>query len=169
MIDNDVILVDEFDQPIGTMEKMEAHVKAALHRAISVFIFNSKGEWLLQRRAIEKYHSRGLWTNTSCTHPAPGETSLEAAHRRLHEEMGLKAELREVFSFKYIQELENNLTEHEYDHVFVGYSDELPVPNPDEVMDYKYISYQDLLQEVAESPEKFTAWFKMIYERVGNL
>ncbi|MDD2996269.1 MAG: isopentenyl-diphosphate Delta-isomerase [Paludibacter sp.] len=169
MIDNDVILVDEFDQPIGTMEKMEAHVKAALHRAISVFIFNSKGEWLLQRRAIEKYHSRGLWTNTSCTHPAPGETSLEAAHRRLHEEMGLKAELREVFSFKYIQELENNLTEHEYDHVFVGYSDELPVPNPDEVMDYKYISYQDLLQEVAESPKKFTAWFKMIYERVGNL
>jgi len=169
MIDNDVILVDEFDQPIGTMEKMEAHVKAALHRAISVFIFNSKGEWLLQRRAIEKYHSRGLWTNTSCTHPAPGETSLEAAHRRLHEEMGLKAELREVFSFKYIQELENNLTEHEYDHVFVGYSDELPVPNPDEAMDYKYISYQDLLQEVAESPEKFTAWFKMIYERVGNL
>ena len=169
MIDNDVILVDEFDQPIGTMEKMEAHVKAALHRAISVFIFNSKGQWLLQRRAIEKYHSRGLWTNTSCTHPAPGETSLEAAHRRLHEEMGLKAELREVFSFKYIQELENNLTEHEYDHVFVGYSDELPVPNPDEVMDYKYISYQDLLQEVAESPEKFTAWFKMIYERVGNL
>lgn len=169
MIDNDVILVDEFDQPIGTMEKMEAHVKAALHRAISVFIFNSKGEWLLQRRAIEKYHSRGLWTNTSCTHPAPGETSLEAAHRRLHEEMGLKVELREVFSFKYIQELENNLTEHEYDHVFVGYSDELPVPNPDEVMDYKYISYQDLLQEVAESPEKFTAWFKMIYERVGNL
>ena len=169
MIDNDVILVDEFDQPIGTMEKMEAHVKAALHRAISVFIFNSKGEWLLQRRAIEKYHSRGLWTNTSCTHPAPGETSLEAAHRRLHEEMGLKAELREVFSFKYIQELENNLTEHEYDHVFVGYSDELPVPNPDEVMDYKYISYQDLSQEVAESPEKFTAWFKMIYERVGNL
>ena len=169
MIDNDVILVDEFDQPIGTMEKMEAHVKAALHRAISVFIFNSKGEWLLQRRTLEKYHSRGLWTNTSCTHPAPGETSLEAAHRRLHEEMGLKAELREVFSFKYIQELENNLTEHEYDHVFVGYSDELPVPNPDEVMDYKYISYQDLLQEVAESPEKFTAWFKMIYERVGNL
>lgn len=169
MIDNDVILVDEFDQPIGTMEKMEAHVKAALHRAISVFIFNSKGEWLLQRRAIEKYHSRGLWTNTSCTHPAPGETSLEAAHRRLHEEMGLKAELREVFSFKYIQELENNLTEHEYDHVFVGYSDELPVPNPDEVMDYKYISYQDLSQEVAVSPEKFTAWFKMIYERVGNL
>ena len=169
MIDNDVILVDEFDQPIGTMEKMEAHVKAALHRAISVFIFNSKGEWLLQRRAIEKYHSRGLWTNTSCTHPAPGETSLEAAHRRLREEMGLKAELREVFSFKYIQELENNLTEHEYDHVFVGYSDELPVPNPDEVMDYKYISYQDLLQEVAESPEKFTAWFKMTYERVGNL
>lgn len=169
MIDNDVILVDEFDRQIGTMEKLEAHVKAVLHRAISVFIFNSKGEWLLQRRAIEKYHSRGLWTNTSCTHPAPGETSLEAAHRRLHEEMGLKAELREVFSFKYIQELENNLTEHEYDHVFVGYSDELPVPNPDEVMDYKYISYQDLLQEVAESPEKFTAWFKMIYERVGNL
>lgn len=169
MIDNDVILVDEFDRQIGTMEKLEAHVKAVLHRAISVFIFNSKGEWLLQRRAIEKYHSRGLWTNTSCTHPAPGETSLEAAHRRLHEEMGLKAELREVFNFKYIQELENNLTEHEYDHVFVGYSDELPVPNPDEVMDYKYISYQDLLQEVAESPEKFTAWFKMIYERVGNL
>lgn len=169
MIDNDVILVDEFDRQIGTMEKMEAHVKAVLHRAISVFIFNSKGEWLLQRRALEKYHSPGLWTNTSCTHPAPGETSPEAAHRRLHEEMGMRAELREVFSFKYIQELENNLTEHEYDHVFVGISDVLPVPNAGEVVDYKYISFEDLHREVSENPEKFTAWFKLIYERVGKL
>lgn len=169
MIENEVILVNEFDQQTGTMEKMEAHEKALLHRAISVFIFNSKGEWLLQRRTEHKYHSRGLWTNTCCSHPFPGETSLEAAHRRLMQEMGMKAMLTEVFSFKYIQALENNLTEHELDHVFVGYSDDLPVPHPDEVMDFKYLSFEQLTHEVSENPDKFTAWFKLIYERVGKL
>ena len=105
MIENNVILVDKQDNAIGAMEKMEAHVKAVLHRAISVFIVNSKGQWLLQQRTLDKYHSKGLWTNTCCSHPFPGETSLEAGNRRLMEEMGMKADLREIFSFMYIQEL----------------------------------------------------------------
>ena len=169
MIENEVILVDVNDNPIGTMEKMEAHEKAVLHRAISVFIVNSQGEWLLQQRTLDKYHSKGLWTNTSCSHPYPGESSLDAANRRLTEEMGLKAELTELFSFTYKQELENNLTEHEYDHVFYGISDELPQPNPNEVMDYEYISFTEMKKNVEQHPENYTAWFKLIYERVGEI
>lgn len=168
MIENEVILVDANDQAIGTMEKMEAHRKALLHRAISVFIFNEKGEWLLQQRTHEKYHSKGLWTNTSCSHPSPGEDSLAAANRRLCEEMGMKAELKEIFSFTYQQELENGLTEHEFDHVFVGHSDDIPQLNPDEVMDYKYMSTSDLLSDVAKHPKQYTAWFKLIYKRVAE-
>jgi isopentenyl-diphosphate delta-isomerase len=166
MIENEVILVDANDQPIGRMEKMEAHEKALLHRAISVFIFNDDGKWLLQQRTYDKYHSKGLWTNTSCSHPFPGEDSLSAANRRLNEEMGMRAELKEIFSFTYKQELENGLTEHEFDHVFVGFSNELPKPNPDEVMDYNYISTIDLIKDVAQNPENYTVWFKLIFERV---
>jgi len=169
MKENEVILVDENDCPIGTMEKMEAHVKALLHRAISVFIINSNGEWLLQQRTLDKYHSKGLWTNTCCSHPFPEETSRDAANRRLMEEMGLETTLKELFSFKYIQELENNLTEHEYDHVFVGVSDFLPKPHPDEVMDFKYVSYDYLKQDLELHPEEYTAWFKLIFERVGAI
>jgi len=169
MRENEVILVDKNDQPIGTMEKMEAHEKAALHRAISVFIINSKGEWLLQQRTNDKYHSKGLWTNTCCSHPYPGESSHEAANRRLMEEMGLKTPLKEIFSFMYIQKLENNLTEHEYDHVFTGVSDHEPQPHPEEVMNYKYASYNQISQDLERHPENYTAWFKLIFERVGNL
>ena len=164
-----VILVDENDNEIGVMEKMEAHEKAILHRAISVFIFNSKGEWLIHQRTFDKYHSKGLWTNTSCSHPAPSETSLEAAHRRLDHEMGLAADLAEIFHFTYIQELENGLTEHEIDHVFWGISDIVPEPHPNEVLSYKYINYNDLKTDVDTNPEEYTAWFKLIYERVGRM
>lgn len=169
MKENEVILVDENDCPIGTMDKMEAHEKALLHRAISVFIVNSNDEWLLQQRTLDKYHSKGLWTNTCCSHPFPEETSAEAANRRLMEEMGMETRLKEIFSFKYIQKLENNLTEHEYDHVFVGVSDLLPQPHPDEVMDFKYVSYESLKQDLKLHPEEYTAWFKLIFERVGSM
>lgn len=164
-----VILVDSYDRPIGEMEKMEAHVKGILHRAISVFILNSKGEWLLHRRAMEKYHSKGLWTNTSCSHPFPEEPTADAALRRLRFEMNLETELKELFHFTYKAELENGLTEHEIDHVFVGYSDAIPVPNPDEVMDYKYISVNDLNNEIDKNPELYTEWFKLIYKRVQEI
>lgn len=166
MIENEVILVDANNQPIGTMEKLEAHEKALLHRAISVFIFNDEGKWLLQQRTYDKYHSKGLWTNTSCSHPFPGEDSLTAANRRLSEEMGMRTELKEIFSFTYKQELENGLTEHEFDHVFIGFCNELPKPNPDEVMDYKYVSTIDLLRDVKQNPQNYTVWFKLIFDRV---
>lgn len=164
-----VILVDENDIPIGEMEKMEAHVQGLLHRAISVFIINSNGEWLLHRRAMEKYHSKGLWTNTSCSHPCPGEATADAAIRRLKFEMNLDTPLKELFHFTYKAQLENGLTEHEIDHVFVGYSDILPVPNPDEVMDYTYISVEDLNNDMALHPTNYTEWFKLIYKRVQEM
>ena len=163
-----VILVDENDNNIGQLEKLEAHRKALLHRAISVFICNSKGEWLLQRRALDKYHSNGLWTNTCCSHPFPGETSHEAAKRRLEEEMGLKADLREVFRFTYKEQLDNELTEHELDHVFVGITDELPSINTDEVNEWKYMCFEDLKTDIENHPEKYTVWFKMIFEEVNR-
>lgn len=166
MNEEKVILIDELDNPIGTMEKTEAHLKALLHRAISVVIFNTKGELLLQQRTFEKYHSKGLWANTCCTHPAPGESSLEAANRRLLQEMGMKAELKEVFSFTYIEPLENGLTEHEFDHVFTGTTDVLPVLNPDEVMNYKYISLENLKKDIALYPENYSAWFKIIFDKM---
>jgi len=167
MTPNQVILVDENDNPIGVMEKMEAHQKALLHRAISVFVFNSKGEWLLHQRALQKYHSKGLWTNCSCSHPFPNELSIDAANRRLKEEMGLQTELMEVFSFTYKQELENHLTEHEYDHVFVGITDELPTPNSDEVASYKYVDYHTMQLDIHANPANYTAWFKLIYDKVN--
>lgn len=166
MIQNNVILVDEHDVETGTMEKMEAHRTAALHRAISVCTFNSKGEWLLQQRAVEKYHSKGLWTNTSCSHPFPGESSLNAANRRLFEEMGMNCELSEVFTFIYKQGLEDGLTEHELDHVFVGFSDSIPTLNPEEAMSYKYISTNDLVKDIEQNPGNYTVWFKLIYKRL---
>jgi len=166
MIEERVVLVDENDSVIGTMPKMEAHVKAVLHRAISVFIFNSKGEWLLQRRALHKYHSSGLWSNTACTHPRPGESYLEAANRRLEEEMGMKCELKDLFNFIYKEKLDNELTEHELDHVFIGYSDEIPNFNTDEVCYYKYISYNDLTKDIITHPDKYTYWFKHVIENV---
>ncbi|MBN1986092.1 MAG: isopentenyl-diphosphate Delta-isomerase [Prolixibacteraceae bacterium] len=163
-----VILVDETDNETGVLEKLEAHRRAALHRAISVFICNTKGEWLLQRRAFGKYHSNGLWTNTCCSHPYPGETSLEAAHRRLEEEMGIKTALKEIFWFTYKAPLDNELTEHELDHVFVGFTDEHPKINTREVDEWKYMNYTELKTDIKNHPEKYTVWFKMIFEHVNS-
>jgi isopentenyl-diphosphate delta-isomerase len=157
-----VILVDEKDQEIGLMEKMEAHQKGMLHRAFSVFVFNSKQEILLQQRALSKYHSGGLWTNTCCSHPRSGESIVEAANRRMLEEMGFSCNLAPVFSFIYKAELDNELSEHELDHVLIGFSDEIGTPNPDEVMDTKWVTLTDLELEVKENPENFTAWFRII-------
>ena len=161
-----VILVDEHDNEKGTLEKMEAHRRALLHRAISVFICNSKGQWLLQRRALNKYHSNGLWSNACCSHPYPGETNLEAANRRLMEEIGLNASLKELFHFIYKAELDNELNEHELDHVFLGITDMEPLINTDEVKEWRYVSYQNLVKEIVGEPENFTVWLKEIYKRV---
>jgi isopentenyl-diphosphate delta-isomerase len=162
-----VILVDEHDNKTGTIEKLEAHKKALLHRAVSVFIINSKGEWILQRRALNKYHSNGLWTNTCCSHPYPEETSLEAATRRLMEEMGLQCDLHEIFSFIYKEQFDNDLTEHEFDHIFIGISDDRPMLNQHEAMDWRTISFTDLEHEMNKNPAHFTAWFRHIYRRVN--
>lgn len=162
-----VMLVDEDDDVIGSMEKMEAHRNGgSLHRAVSVFVTDSCGQWLIHRRALDKYHSKGLWSNTSCSHPAPGEDTVEAARRRLFEEMGLRAEPRYLFRFTYKAQLEDGLTEYETDHVFWAVTDVEPHLNPDEVMDYKYIEYRDLELELQQNPECFSEWFKMIYQQV---
>lgn len=163
-----VILVDKADNEIGQMEKLDAHKKALLHRAISVFICNSKGEWLLQRRALNKYHSNGLWSNTCCSHPFPGESSLEAANRRLKEEMGLETNLEEIFWFTYKETLDNELIEHELDHVFIGFTDIQPKINMTEVVEWKYINPDDLKTDIKNHPEKYTVWFKMIFDRVDS-
>ncbi len=161
-----VVLVDQNDQILGTMEKMEAHRKALLHRAISVFIINTNGEWLLQRRALHKYHSAGLWTNSTCTHPMPDESYEAAAHRRLMEEIGLEADLIPLFKFIYNEKLDNELSEHELDQVFIGITDATPVLNKDEVMDYAYHSFEAIHAAIEEHPEHYTVWFRKIYQRV---
>ncbi|HEY3389798.1 MAG TPA: isopentenyl-diphosphate Delta-isomerase [Prolixibacteraceae bacterium] len=163
-----VILVDENDKDIGVMEKMEVHRKGLLHRAVSVFITNSQGDWILQRRARNKYHSNGLWTNTCCSHPYQGETSAEAARRRLMEEMGLDCELKEIFSFIYKETLDNELTEHELDHIFVGTTDDLPKINREEVDEWKAVPYNDLHDEMTRNPDLYTIWFRKLYERVND-
>ncbi|MEJ2594202.1 MAG: isopentenyl-diphosphate Delta-isomerase [bacterium] len=154
-----VILVNKNDQPLGAMEKMEAHEKGVLHRAFSVFIFNSEGKLLLQKRAEEKYHSPGLWTNTACSHPRTREKTEVAAHRRLKEEMGFDSDMEEIFSFIYKANVGGGLTEHEFDHVFMGTSDKTPEPNPDEVSDWKYVDMDWLYKDVEEHPENYTVWF----------
>lgn len=163
-----VILVDEKDQEIGQMEKMEAHEKGLLHRAFSVFLFNDKNELLLQQRAWTKYHSGGLWTNTCCSHPRTGETILQASQRRLMEEMGVSAQMKPEFSFIYRAELNNNLTEHELDHVVIGSFSGAPKINPEEVEAWKYMAMSDIQKEIKEFPEKYTAWFKVIFDEVHN-
>ncbi len=161
-----VILVDTRDRVTGTMEKMEAHEKAVLHRAFSVFLFNLKGEMLLQQRALSKYHSGGLWTNACCSHPAPGEETAAAARRRLGEELGIDLDVTKVFDFVYRAEFDNGLTEHEFDHVFTG-SWEGPVEfNPDEVMAIRYLSMEALRESIAKEPEIYTAWFRIAFPRI---
>ena len=158
----EVILVDSNDQPIGKMEKLEAHQKGLLHRAFSVFIFNRNNELLLQQRALEKYHSGGLWTNTCCSHPSPSESLESAGSKRLVEEMGFTTELSHLFAFEYRVELDNQLIEHEYDHVLVGRYDGDFIPNPEEAMATRWISMEDLMTELKQDPDKFTSWFKII-------
>jgi isopentenyl-diphosphate delta-isomerase len=169
MMQEMVILVDEHDNEIGLMEKQEAHVKAVLHRAFSVMVFNDKGEMLLQQRALSKYHSGGLWTNTCCSHPRQGETTEQAAHRRLQEEMGFDCELKLHQTFIYKAPFENGLTEHELDHVFVGIYNQNPHINLDEVNDFHWISLSELDQQLRNQPEKFTVWFKMIMDNYVRL
>jgi isopentenyl-diphosphate delta-isomerase len=168
-MDEYVVLVNEEDTPTGTMEKMEAHKKGALHRAFSIFIFNSKGELLLQQRALDKYHSPGLWTNTCCSHPRHGEAVLDAAHRRLAEEMGMQCSLEYHFKFLYKAQFENGLIEHELDHVFFGNSDALPELNPAEVAAYRYIGMDLLEKELNEAPEKYSPWLRISFDQVKGL
>ncbi|MHC1778588.1 MAG: isopentenyl-diphosphate Delta-isomerase [Lentimicrobium sp.] len=163
-----VILVDENDRETGTMEKMQAHTEAHLHRAFSVFIFNQAGQLMLQQRAFTKYHTPGLWTNTCCSHPRPGENTNDAAHRRLKEEMGFDCSFGEAFSFVYKAAFDNNLTEHEFDHVFIGTSDKAPVVNPEEVAAWRYASMQEIRTEMQQQPEKFTIWFRIAFDRVDQ-
>lgn len=161
-----VVLVDDQDNAIGTMEKQQAHVQGLLHRAFSVFIFNSEKKLLLQKRASSKYHCGGLWTNTCCSHPRETENVRDAAHRRLQEEMGMQCELKPIFSFVYKAEFDNGLTEHEFDHVFFGQSDEAPKINLEEVEDFKYVNLEELQLEIKESPNSFTPWFLIALDRV---
>ena len=163
-MEEQVILVNEKDEPIGLMGKMEAHETGLLHRAFSVFVFNSKQEVLLQQRAACKYHSPNLWTNTCCSHPRAGETNQQAGERRLQEEMGLQVPLQEVFSFIYKAPFDNGLTEHEYDHVLIGYSDAQPQINPEEVASWKWLSLEAIKEDILQAPERYTAWFKIIFE-----
>ena len=150
------------------MEKQEAHIKGLLHRAFSVFIFNDKNELLLQRRALKKYHSGGLWTNTCCSHPRAGESVIEAGKRRLVEEMGMQCQLEKGFDFIYRSELDSGLVEHEFDHVLFGISDVSPTPNPDEVEGYRYVNFNDLRSEMSANPEGFTTWFRICFERAAD-
>ena len=161
-----VILVDENNLAIGEMEKMEAHEKGALHRAFSIFIFNKHNELMLQQRALSKYHSPGLWTNTCCSHPRPGETLPEAGHRRLVEEMGFDCEIKKIFDFIYKAELDQGLTEHELDHVFFGRYNHQPNINPKEVASWKWMEMEDIAEDMMVNPEKYTVWFRIAFKRV---
>lgn len=161
-----VILVDENDVPRGIMEKMEAHRKGELHRAFSIFVFNSNNELLLQRRALNKYHSGGLWSNTCCSHPLPDENIKESAHKRLQEEMGFDCILNNSFHFIYKTELDNGLIEHEFDHVFIGHYDNNPIINTEEAMDWKYMAIDEIKENLKINPEQYTVWFKIIFEKV---
>jgi isopentenyl-diphosphate delta-isomerase len=162
----EVILVNERDEQLGVAEKLATHSSGVLHRAFSIFIFSSAGKLLLQRRTTTKYHSKGLWSNTCCGHPRPGETTEAASLRRLYEEMGFHCAIKEVFSFTYYSPLDNGLFEHEYDHVFVGQFDGTPNPSLDEVEDWKWIDLPALKIEMERRPEDFTYWFKLSLEAV---
>lgn len=157
-----VILVDENDNEKGFMEKMEVHRLGLLHRALSVIVFNSRGELLLQQRAPHKYHSAGQWTNSCCSHPRPGEDTRQAAIRRLREEMGIDAEPMYAYTFIYKAQLDNDLIEHELDHVFTAHFDGEPIINKEEVADWRLISIDQLRHEVQLSPDRFTPWFRLM-------
>jgi isopentenyl-diphosphate delta-isomerase len=160
-----VVLVDQDDRKIGTMEKIEAHSTAALHRAFSVFIINKNQELLLQQRAFDKYHSPGLWTNTCCSHQRDGEATLDAGARRLMEEMGIKVPLTELFTFIYKASFDNGLTEHELDHVCIGFSGDKPKINLDEVAAFKWMPLNEIEKDLKQNPKNYTVWFAIIFDR----
>ena len=163
-----VILVDEKDNQVGLMPKLEAHQKGLLHRAFSVFIFNSDYKLLLQKRASSKYHSGGLWTNTCCSHPRDGEDIIDAANRRLNEEMGIKTSLRKVFDFIYTAKLDNNRIENEFDHVFYGVYDIDPIINKDEAEDFKWVDMETLKNDIENNKDQYTVWFKIAFDYFYN-
>lgn len=165
MKEEQVILVNENDEQIGLMPKMEAHEKAVLHRAFSVFIFNDKNELMLQQRALSKYHSPGLWTNTCCSHQREGESNIQAGKRRLQEEMGFVTDLKETTSFIYKAPFDNGLTEHELDHIMVGFYNHEPKINKDEVESWKWMDLENVKVDMVLHPERYTAWFKIIFEK----
>lgn len=158
-----VVLVNENNEQIGLMPKLEAHQKALLHRAFSVFILNDKNELMLQQRAADKYHSPLLWANTCCSHQREGETNIEAGNRRLQEEMGFNTQLKELFSFIYKAPFDNGLTEHELDHVMIGYYNQEPTINPDEVEAWKWMDIDEVRKDIQQNPDIYTAWFKIIF------
>ena len=164
MKEEQVILVNEMDEPIGLMNKMEAHEKAILHRAFSVFILNDNNEVMLQQRAQHKYHSPLLWTNTCCSHQRAGETNIQAGKRRLYEEMGFEVDLKELFHFIYKAPFDNGLTEHELDHVMIGYSNSEPFINPEEVASWKWMKIEDIKDDMIQNPAEYTVWFKIIFD-----
>jgi len=165
MIEEQVILVDDNDNRIGLMPKLEAHQKGILHRAFSVFIINDNNELMLQQRALHKYHSPGLWTNTCCSHQRDGESSLEAGKRRLKEEMGFDVELRETVSFIYTAPFDNGLTEHEFDHILVGNYNDSPIFNEEEVMAWKWMNLEEVKEDINLHPYLYTAWFQIIFDK----
>jgi len=165
MKEEKVILVNENDEQIGTMEKLEAHEKALLHRAFSVFVFNDKNELMLQQRATHKYHSPNLWTNTCCSHQREGESNVEAGKRRLQEEMGFTTELKDTISFVYKAPFDNGLTEHEFDHILVGYYNDEPNLNPEEVSNWKWMDLEAIKQDIERKPDVYTEWFKIIFDK----
>jgi isopentenyl-diphosphate delta-isomerase len=165
MTEEKVILVNQDDEQIGLMPKLEAHEKAVLHRAFSVFILNDKNEIMLQQRASHKYHSPLLWTNTCCSHQREGETNMQAGTRRLREEMGFETPLKELFHFIYMAPFDNGLTEHELDHVMIGYYNDAPQINPDEVESWKWMCIEDVKNDMQRQPELYTVWFKIIFDQ----
>ena len=168
MKEEEVIIVDSQDRFIKIMPKMEAHKKGILHRAFSVFIINSKEQILLQKRALNKYHSPGLWTNTCCSHQRINESSVLAGSRRLYEEMGMNADLEEIFTFRYRAPFDNGLIEHELDHILIGYSDKEPIINTDEVSEWKWMDINYIIQDLKINPEDYTIWFRLIFNKFSN-
>lgn len=163
-----VVLVNAQDEAIGTSAKMDVHEDGTLHRAFSVFIFDSAGRVLLQQRAQSKYHSGGLWSNSCCSHPRPGEPTLAAAHRRLHEELGVSCALEQAFHFIYCAEVGGGLIEHEFDHVYTGTFDGIPVPDPAEVADWRWVDPAELRGELATEPHRFTPWALIAFEELDR-
>ncbi|PWJ59072.1 isopentenyl-diphosphate delta-isomerase [Dyadobacter jejuensis] len=166
MIQEKIVLVNPSDEEIGLMDKLEAHQKGLLHRAISVFIFNTAGQLLLQQRQHDKYHSGGLWTNTCCSHPFPNESVATAAQRRLWEEMGIQTPLKHIYQFQYFAHLDKGLIEHELDHVFYGITDQAPQINPEEAADFRFVHPTELDLDMRQNPQNYTEWFKICLPEV---